>query len=259
MCQAEPGPGEVLVKVETSGLCHTDIHAAHGDWPVKPTLPLIPGHEGVGIVEEVGAGRQHAAVGDRVAMPWLGTACGDCDYCVDGWETLCDKQVNTGYGRDGSLRRVRGRRRGLRRPGPRGRRPARRRPADLRGRHHLQGGQGLRRRPGSARRGVRHRRPRPPRPAVRQDRRRDRRRRRRRRREARTRQGTRRRLRRQRADRGPDRRQSRSWAARTRPSRSRSRPRRSSRPSARCAAAAPWSSWPCRPTTTSSCRSSRPC
>jgi len=96
-----PGPGEVLVKVETSGLCHTDIHAAHGDWPVKPTLPLIPGHEGVGIVEEVGDGVSLVQVGDRVAMPWLGSACGVCQYCVDGWETLCEQQVNTGYGRDG--------------------------------------------------------------------------------------------------------------------------------------------------------------
>ncbi len=96
-----PRPGEVLVRIETSGLCHTDIHAAHGDWPIKPTLPLIPGHEGVGIVEQVGPGVQHVAVGDRVALPWLGTACGYCDYCVDGWETLCEKQVNTGYGRDG--------------------------------------------------------------------------------------------------------------------------------------------------------------
>jgi len=97
-----PGPGEVLVKVETSGLCHTDIHAAHGDWPVKPTPPFIPGHEGVGIVEEVGPGVTTPKVGDRVAMPWLGAACGVCDYCVDGWETLCEKQVNTGYGIDGS-------------------------------------------------------------------------------------------------------------------------------------------------------------
>src|SRR6476469_751415 len=96
-----PGPGEVLVKVETSGLCHTDIHAAHGDWPVRPSLPLIPGHEGVGIVEEVGDGVTLVQVGDRVAMPWLGSACGVCQFCVDGWETLCEQQVNTGYGRDG--------------------------------------------------------------------------------------------------------------------------------------------------------------
>ena len=98
----EPGPGEVLVKVETSGLCHTDIHAAHGDWPVKPSPPFIPGHEGVGIVEKVGTGVSTPKVGDRVAMPWLGSACGVCDYCIDGWETLCEKQVNSGYGRDGS-------------------------------------------------------------------------------------------------------------------------------------------------------------
>jgi propanol-preferring alcohol dehydrogenase len=98
----EPGQGEVLVKVETSGLCHTDIHAAHGDWPVKPTPPFIPGHEGVGIVEKVGLGVNSPKVGDRVAVPWLGSACGVCDYCVDGWETLCEKQVNTGYGVNGA-------------------------------------------------------------------------------------------------------------------------------------------------------------
>jgi propanol-preferring alcohol dehydrogenase len=100
--QPKPGPGEVLVKVETAGLCHTDIHAAHGDWPVKPTPPFIPGHEGVGIVEEVGPGVRTPQVGDRVAMPLLGEACGVCEYCIDGWETLCEKQVNTGYGKDGS-------------------------------------------------------------------------------------------------------------------------------------------------------------
>lgn len=96
-----PGEREVLVRIETSGLCHTDIHAAHGDWPIKPTLPLIPGHEGVGIIEKLGPGVTTVAVGDRVALPWLGTACGTCSYCVDGWETLCESQVNTGYGRDG--------------------------------------------------------------------------------------------------------------------------------------------------------------
>jgi propanol-preferring alcohol dehydrogenase len=97
-----PGAGEVLVRVETAGLCHTDIHAAHGDWPVKPTPPFIPGHEGVGIVEQVGSGVTTPRVGDRVAMPWLGKACGVCEFCVDGWETLCEEQVNTGYGIDGS-------------------------------------------------------------------------------------------------------------------------------------------------------------
>lgn len=98
-----PGPGEVLVRIETCGLCHTDIHAAHGDWPVKPTPPFVPGHEGVGVVEALGAGVVERAVGDRVALPWLGHACGHCDHCVTGWETLCEEQRNTGYSIDGSF------------------------------------------------------------------------------------------------------------------------------------------------------------
>jgi alcohol dehydrogenase, propanol-preferring len=95
--------GQIRVKVEASGLCHTDIHAAHGDWPVKPTPPFIPGHEGVGIVTELGAGVSEVALGDRVAMPWLGYACGICDHCVSGWETLCLEQKNMGYSIDGAL------------------------------------------------------------------------------------------------------------------------------------------------------------
>ena len=99
----EPGPGQVLVRVEAAGLCHTDIHAARGEWPVKPKLPLIPGHEGVGIVEEVGPTEVSGiAVGDRVAVPWLGYACGQCRYCNDGRETLCARQLRTGYTIDGS-------------------------------------------------------------------------------------------------------------------------------------------------------------
>jgi propanol-preferring alcohol dehydrogenase len=98
----EPGPGEVLVQMEASGLCHTDIHAAHGDWPVKPTLPFVPGHEGVGIVVRVGAGVAAPLVGQRVAIPWLGWACGECEWCIKGWETLCPHQMNTGYGCDGT-------------------------------------------------------------------------------------------------------------------------------------------------------------
>jgi alcohol dehydrogenase, propanol-preferring len=86
--------GQVRVKVEASGLCHTDIHAAHGDWPVKPSPPFVPGHEGVGIVVEIAPDVSEVAVGDRVAMPWLGYACGTCDHCVSGWETLCLEQKN---------------------------------------------------------------------------------------------------------------------------------------------------------------------
>jgi propanol-preferring alcohol dehydrogenase len=97
----EPGPGQVLVRMEASGLCHTDIHAAHGDWPVKPTPPFVPGHEGVGPVERIGAGVPETMLGKRVAVPWLGSSCGSCRYCVTGWETLCESQVNTGYSVDG--------------------------------------------------------------------------------------------------------------------------------------------------------------
>jgi propanol-preferring alcohol dehydrogenase len=103
MTRSDLASGQVRVKVEASGLCHTDIHAAHGDWPVKPTLPFIPGHEGVGIVAELGPGVTEAAVGDRVAMPWLAYACGVCDYCVTGRETLCLEQQNMGYSIDGGF------------------------------------------------------------------------------------------------------------------------------------------------------------
>ncbi|NMG35134.1 alcohol dehydrogenase AdhP [Azoarcus sp. TTM-91] len=93
----EVGSGQVLVKVVASGVCHTDLHAADGDWPVKPSLPFIPGHEGVGYVAAVGEGVSHVREGDRVGVPWLHTACGHCEHCLTGWETLCDEQQMTGY------------------------------------------------------------------------------------------------------------------------------------------------------------------
>ncbi|MDN4073037.1 alcohol dehydrogenase AdhP [Fictibacillus terranigra] len=93
--------GEILVKIKACGVCHTDLHAAHGDWPVKPNLPLIPGHEGVGIVEEVGEGVTSINAGDRVGIPWLYSACGECEYCLTGRETLCPDQLNAGYSVDG--------------------------------------------------------------------------------------------------------------------------------------------------------------
>ncbi len=96
-----PGPGQVVVRVIATGVCHTDLHAADGDWPVKPTLPFVPGHEGAGVVDRVGAGVSLLKAGDRVGIPWLYSACGACDACVSGWETLCLQQQNTGYSVDG--------------------------------------------------------------------------------------------------------------------------------------------------------------
>lgn len=98
----EPGENQILVKVITSGVCHTDLHACDGDWPVKPKLPLIPGHEGVGYVVALGKGVQHIKEGDIVGVPWLFSACGYCEYCITGWETLCESQQNGGYSVDGS-------------------------------------------------------------------------------------------------------------------------------------------------------------
>jgi propanol-preferring alcohol dehydrogenase len=99
----QPGPGEVLVKVRACGVCGTDLHAACGDWPVKPKLPLIPGHEGVGYVAAVGPGETYLREGDRVGVPWLHSACGHCTYCWSGWETLCEAQQNTGYSVNGAF------------------------------------------------------------------------------------------------------------------------------------------------------------
>jgi propanol-preferring alcohol dehydrogenase len=97
----EAGPGQVVVRIEASGLCHTDIHAARGEWPVKPKMPLVPGHEGVGTVVAVGDGPSPVAVGDRVALPWLGHACGHCRSCIAGWETYCTSPQYMGYTMDG--------------------------------------------------------------------------------------------------------------------------------------------------------------
>jgi propanol-preferring alcohol dehydrogenase len=98
-----PGPGEVLVKVVACGVCHTDLHAADGDWPVKPTLPFIPGHEVAGTVVALGEGVSNVKIGDAVGVAWLHDACQSCEYCETGWETLCEHQHNTGYGVDGGF------------------------------------------------------------------------------------------------------------------------------------------------------------
>src|SRR5215467_8090217 len=98
-----PGPGEALVEIMASGVCHTDLHAADGDWPVKPNLPFTPGHEGAGIVVALGPGVAHLKAGDRVGIAWLHSACGHCEFCLSGWETLCLEQRNSGYSVNGSF------------------------------------------------------------------------------------------------------------------------------------------------------------
>jgi alcohol dehydrogenase, propanol-preferring len=98
-----PGPGEVLVKVVASGVCHTDLHAADGDWQAKPALPFIPGHEGAGYVAAAGPGVSQLKEGDRVGIAWLHDACGTCEYCISGWETLCGAQHTSGYSVNGTF------------------------------------------------------------------------------------------------------------------------------------------------------------
>jgi propanol-preferring alcohol dehydrogenase len=99
----QPGPGEVLVKVKACGVCHTDLHAASGDWPVKPVAPFIPGHEAAGIIAALGPGVKNLKVGDAVGVAWLHDACLACEYCETGWETLCEHQHNTGYSVNGGF------------------------------------------------------------------------------------------------------------------------------------------------------------
>ena len=98
-----PGPGQILVKTEACGVCHTDLHAAQGDWPVRPTLPFIPGHEGIGRVADVGAGVTAVKAGDRVGVPWLYSACGHCEYCLSAQETVCAKAEFGGYTKNGGF------------------------------------------------------------------------------------------------------------------------------------------------------------
>ena len=98
-----PGSGEVLIKVIANGVCHTDLHAAQGDWPAKPVPPFIPGHEGAGIVAAVGREVTHLKDGDPVGLAWLHDSCGWCEYCRTGWDALCLAQRNSGYTVNGSF------------------------------------------------------------------------------------------------------------------------------------------------------------
>lgn len=97
------GPGQILVKTEACGVCHTDLHAAHGDWPLKPALPFIPGHEGIGLVVGVGGGVTTVKAGDRVGVPWLYSACGHCEYCLSAHETVCAEAQFGGYTKNGGF------------------------------------------------------------------------------------------------------------------------------------------------------------
>jgi propanol-preferring alcohol dehydrogenase len=99
----EPGENQILVKVMACGVCHTDLHACQGDWPAKPKMPLIPGHEAIGYVASLGKGVKNVKEGDIVGVPWLYSACGCCEFCITGWETLCDSQQNGGYSVDGGF------------------------------------------------------------------------------------------------------------------------------------------------------------
>ncbi|GGD37754.1 zinc-dependent alcohol dehydrogenase [Aureimonas glaciei] len=98
-----PGAGQILVKTEACGVCHTDLHAAKGDWPLKPTPPFIPGHEAIGIVVALGAGVTAVKEGDRVGVPWLYSACGHCEHCLSAWETVCGEAEFGGYTQNGGF------------------------------------------------------------------------------------------------------------------------------------------------------------
>ncbi|KLO13334.1 mannitol-1-phosphate dehydrogenase [Schizopora paradoxa] len=102
---SELAPGECLVKMEYTGVCHTDLHAKKGDWPAKPNNPLIGGHEGVGIVVAIGehSERPPVKVGDRVGIKWLANSCLDCEFCRKGFEQNCVKAQLSGYTVDGTF------------------------------------------------------------------------------------------------------------------------------------------------------------
>lgn len=97
-----PGEGELLVRISACGVCRTDLHVVDGDLP-NTRLPIVPGHEVVGRVEDVGPSVSQFAIGARVGIPWLGGTCGTCAFCESGHENLCDRPAFTGYSRDGGF------------------------------------------------------------------------------------------------------------------------------------------------------------
>lgn len=96
-----PGAGEVLIRISACGVCHSDLHAVDGDWSSLPTLPLIPGHEITGHVVALGAGVEQPAIGTAVGVPWMYSACGTCEFCLGGMETICAQRESTGYSKQG--------------------------------------------------------------------------------------------------------------------------------------------------------------
>jgi propanol-preferring alcohol dehydrogenase len=98
--EPEPDAGQVMVRVHACGVCRTDLHIVDGDLE-RPKLPLVPGHQIVGTVVEVGEGAERFAAGERIGVPWLGWTCGECRYCLAGRENLCDRALFTGYDIDG--------------------------------------------------------------------------------------------------------------------------------------------------------------
>lgn len=99
----QPKDGQVLIKIEACGVCHTDVHAANGDWPVRPKPPFVPGHEGIGRVISMGRNVRSLKEGDRVGVPWLFQACGLCDYCLTSRETMCESALYGGYTANGGF------------------------------------------------------------------------------------------------------------------------------------------------------------
>ena len=97
-----PGLGEIRVRVAACGVCRTDLHVLDGELP-DPLSPIIPGHEIVGRIDEIGPGVQGLQPGQRVGLPWLGHTCGICRFCTSGQENLCDQPLFNGYTRDGGF------------------------------------------------------------------------------------------------------------------------------------------------------------
>jgi len=96
----QPSAAQVRIRVLVCGVCRTDVHIVDGEL-LDPTLPLVPGHQIVGVVEAVGERVEGVAIGDRVGVPWLGWACGECGYCTTGRQNLCERALFTGYQLDG--------------------------------------------------------------------------------------------------------------------------------------------------------------